>query len=410
MTQLQRCCIIILLIFKKVVNISSGTPTKESVKCKSFEENRRVYEFGDGDRKIEKEHKINVVKCNLDKNSGFPYNYFGFNISDAYNFTGYSKSLDSEKISNLFEISLENGDIQLLPDGFDTVFPRINSLNITNSGLAHLNKQNLRQFGEHLKMANFSRNFLTTLTDDLFQYNKNIMQCDFSDNFLAHIDIFFLKQPKIPFNFDETSCYNSLTGIINSDDCNMESLIVNYKDLEFHMRRKFVVVDVICSVDDSCSNEYNSENCSVIYNCNTTKITSPRTFFSNFKTQILNRNQIDRYIDEKSNLYSSKITLEFINNFIEFIPENVTQVIRNIEKFNIIRSNLAFLNEFDMKQFGSKIVYADFSYNVLLTLSKNAFKHNTNLLVIILKGNSIYHIDPKYYVLINNGAINRTGE
>lgn len=412
MTQLLRLCIILLVT--KVVIVSSGTPTKENVKCDSFEEKRRVYdvyELEDGDHTIEKEYLIKVVKCNLNENSGFPYNYFGFNISDAYNFTVYSKSLNSENSSNNFiELSLENGELQMLPDGFDMFFPHISSLNITNSGLAILYKQNLKQFGKYLKMANFSRNFLTTLTGDIFQYNENIMQCDFSNNFLAHIDSNFLVQPKIHFNFNKTDCYDASKGTMNPNDCNMEGSIVNYTNFEFFMRREFVKVDMICSVDNSCSNDCKYENCSLIYNCNTTKITNPRTFFSKLNTQILNLNKVGRFIDGKCNLNSSKVTLEFINNFIEFIPEKVAQVIKNIETFKIIRSNLAFLNEVDMKQFGSKLVYADFSYNILLTLSNNTFKHNTNLLTVTLKGNSIYYVDLKYYVIINNGAFNRTGE
>lgn len=395
----------------KIAIVSSGTPTKENVKCDPFEENRRVYELEEGDRTIEKEHVMTVVKCNLNENSGFPYSYFGFNISDVYNFIGYSEIFNSEKNSNkLFEISLENGDLQLLPNGFEMIFPHINSLNITKSGLALLRKQNLKQFGKHLKVANFSGNFLTSLTVDLFQYNENILQCDFSDNYLAHIDSFFLEQKKIHFNFNKTACFAESKGIINPNDCIFKGAVLIYKDFEFHMRREFEEIEMFCSVSNSCSNYCKNEDCHVSYNCSMTKNVNPRTFVSKNKTQISNVN--NHHNDGECKLNSSKVTLEFINNHIEFIPEKIVETIaiENIETFKIIRSDLVSINELDMKQFGRSLIYADFSYNVLLSLGKNVFKHNPNLKTVYFKGNTLYYIDPKYNVIINNGAVNRSGE
>lgn len=84
---------------------------------------------------------------------------------------------------NIIEgLVLKGSKINYIPNGINTFFPKLIALDISNSSLISLEKENLEQFGESLQYLNVQNNELTFLKSDVFQFNINLVQIDLSFN------------------------------------------------------------------------------------------------------------------------------------------------------------------------------------------------------------------------------------
>lgn len=125
---------------------------KENVQCTTSERKRLKYEYVNsifryndfGLKQIEEMRK--AVQCNFHENSGFTFNMIGKSLSDLITFSfqnseNFSDTPMTENTLNnfisrnesdfpLFEVSFINAQWQLLPNGFDLVFPNLNLLNL----------------------------------------------------------------------------------------------------------------------------------------------------------------------------------------------------------------------------------------------------------------------------------------
>lgn len=391
---------------------------------------------------------VHIVNCYLYKSSTFTYNMIGRNISDSYIFEDLNDTLispeyfydshdrDNNTSVEYIEISLETGYLQLLPNGFDLVFPKISSLNITNCELAIIDKENMRQFGDHLKAANFSRNQLTFLTEDIFEYNQYLEYCDFSGNPLAHIPDAFLHyivyiiesnlRSRL-FDFNSVECTGEESVSVISNDpspfvegvtvltlkynpinCTNPDRIVNYTDLEYHLRiRPPEKRRLFCK---SFNNNHSSKIATTY--CNLT-VSNPRTIVEAseyFKYYNINSTNTSLFYHQ-ANMSATRFHLYIIGSQIEYIPRKLSET---VEKYNgnikleyliITRSKLRSINVYDMKQFGDSLTFADFSSNLLKSIAKNVFKHNRRLKEVKLTGNPIIYISASYYSLyVENGG------
>lgn len=389
---------------------------REDVNCKVFSESRTILELISVNQNNQEKmmiSEITVVKCKLNKHSGFTYNVIGRNISDFYAFhydegkispqsdifrSFINKDNNSESRVRLFEASFESGDWQLLPNGFYMIVPIINSLNVTSCGLTILDKLNLEQFGDHLISANFADNLLIFLARDLFEFNHNLKYCDFSDNPLQHIDDYYFDSA-IPMNFyfNNISCIKGASDSLNENyvvDCNNPTSFISYKYLKKNLKRNLEEAEIFCAIRAFCVNEQtyplsNKTADSVTYTCNMT-VVNPRTFVSN-KMQFTYSN--DRHGQcERS---TTETSLEFHSiSYMEYIPRQLADIIKlKIRSLNIIRCGLGSINEYDMRQFGENLRDADFSFNKINAIGKNVFRHNNNLVSVNLIGNPILYID-----------------
>lgn len=434
---------------------SSVECAKEKIYCEEMGENRiahkTVREWKNFDEesnifgwKQELSIEVQIIKCNFFASSGLTYNYIGRNISDFYKF--YKKSselevtteakelevfsfishnnLDDETSLRLFEISFEDGDLQLLPNGINFTFLEVNSLNITNCGLSLLDKENLKQFGQHLKAANFSHNLLTFVTADLFNYNENLKFCDFNFNPILYIaeiyfDIKFMRENEISFNVRELRCSDNLTDYTLSTssynskfsfysiNCSNSENVFNYTDLEKNLRRKAEAAEIFCRIHSYCMNfiemdvngEWLRDNPNPVAKCNMT-VLNPQTYVLKTKDFVFKQH------NGKCN-ETSYVNLEFIDGIIKYIPMKLVGVFEvKIETMKIINSGLLSINEHDMKQFGDDLKFLDFSFNKLREISRNVFKHNKHLRGVKLEGNVISYVDPKY-LLVDTFKANR---
>lgn len=416
---------------------------QEKVVCAVYKENRTRYEWEfDGTFKTDEdgfETKImtpmkqivnaQVIKCNLYENSGLTYNQIGKNLTELYDL--YGNRSDYGKLINMnllyssivnyiyddshppfFEVSFENAEWQLLPNEFDIVFRQLNSLNVTNCGLAILDKQNLKQFGKYLKAANFSGNLLTFIMGDLFEFNVNLKYCDFSDNPISHIaDHYFDQQvlvaKNLSYDFNNVDCMSQqLTNFNNYAfaqhfkpiNCTNTASVINYVDLEYHLTKEPEEKGLSCSANIRCihSATYNKGKPTInyhiteYYTCDM-KVLNPRTIVAK-KVNLTQSG--DMACDGKP--FRNSLTFFQINQ-LEFIPQGMLSALeREFSTFNILQCKLASVNEFNMRQFGESLMFVDFSANNLEVIGKNVFKHNGNLETVNLAGNPIVFVDPMF--------------
>lgn len=433
--------IIALILFAR----STVQSAEDKIYCSEMKEKRIAHTFVRTWKQFENDNvfgwakklsiEVQIIKCNFFKSSGFTYNNIGRNISDFYKFykkndelAVTSESNESEVFSfinhvsfddnsslSLFEISFEDGDLQLLPNGINFTFLEVNSLNITNCGLSVLDKENLKQFGGHLKAANFSNNLLTFITADLFNYNENLKFCDFNFNPILYIaeiffDIKFMRENEMDFKVHELRCsdekiinylptaqsYNSKFSFYSINCSNPEN-VFNYTDLEKNLRRKAEATEIFCTIRSYCKNfvemdvngEWLIDNSNPVAKCNTI-VLNPQVFV--LKTREFAYKQINGNCKESSN-----INLEFIDEIMKYIPMKLVEVTMfKVRTMKIINSGLFSINQYDMKQFGDELRFVDFSFNKLKEIGPNVFRYNKHLRGVKLEGNSISYVDSKY--------------
>lgn len=104
-------------------------------------------------------------------------------------------------------------------------FPKIVQFEIIRSGLTHLEREDMRQFGDDLIQANFDGNLLTALEGDVFEFNSKLEYIGLHHNPLKFIDPQFFR------NFLKLRKLNWVE-IQNSDCINQDSRaprIMNWK-------------------------------------------------------------------------------------------------------------------------------------------------------------------------------------
>lgn len=88
----------------------------------------------------------------------------------------------------LLKVETRVNSMKFLPAGIKKKFPKLTAIEIFQSGLTHLEREDMRQFGDDLMHANFWKNSLTALEGDLFEFNPNLKHISFVENPLKFID------------------------------------------------------------------------------------------------------------------------------------------------------------------------------------------------------------------------------
>lgn len=88
----------------------------------------------------------------------------------------------------LMKIFTKSKSVKFMPAGIKKLFPMLTTIDIQKSGLSHLEKNDMLQFGDALVFANFRMNDLTALEGNLFDYNPNLKYIWLNDNPLKYIN------------------------------------------------------------------------------------------------------------------------------------------------------------------------------------------------------------------------------
>lgn len=78
--------------------------------------------------------------------------------------------------------------VKFVPAGIKKKFPDLKVFTIENSGLTHLEREDMRQFGADLGFVSFSENSLTALPGNLLEFNPNVKYIYIRQNPLKYID------------------------------------------------------------------------------------------------------------------------------------------------------------------------------------------------------------------------------
>lgn len=109
--------------------------------------------------------------------------------------------------SDVNSLRIENSQIEKIPNGIGKVFENLTQLEIFDSNLKSISKEDLKQF-PRLEYLNVRENHLKELPGDLFEFNKNLEKVFFVDNKIKYIGVEILDKLQ---KFD----YGSFRGNIN---------------------------------------------------------------------------------------------------------------------------------------------------------------------------------------------------
>lgn len=138
--------------------------------------------------------------------------------------------------------------VKFMPARIKMKFPKLTALDISRSGLTHVEKEDMRQFGGDLVLVDFFRNSLTALESDVFDYNPNLRIIFLSQNSFRFIDFGLFQNFRKMTNlrsvhFKSSTCIDEATDSSKthewgSNNCN--DLSSKHKNLRrIHDRKQF---------------------------------------------------------------------------------------------------------------------------------------------------------------------------
>lgn len=108
---------------------------------------------------------------------------------------------------NVDVLIIKNMTCHYLPNDMDIHFPNVNHLDITNSGLKVITKNNMKMF-PRLKYLYIRQNPIKTLPSQLFEHNQQLQFINLSDNKIKFIDadVFDVISSLISVNLERNDC------------------------------------------------------------------------------------------------------------------------------------------------------------------------------------------------------------
>lgn len=133
--------------------------------------------------------------------SDYPFGYFGFveacfvdsSISVERSNTQVGRVLDQNRRSlrTNFIKGIRFGDspnLKFLPQGIKIKFPRLKFVAVYNCDLAHIDSEDMEQFGNDLQHIRFMKTKIAAIEADVFKFNPNLVYIDFGGSPLKYID------------------------------------------------------------------------------------------------------------------------------------------------------------------------------------------------------------------------------
>lgn len=105
-------------------------------------------------------------------------------------------SVDLVKIDGYENRNSIRNSMHFIPAGIKNKFPKMSALEIYNTAVLHLEREDMRQFGDDLTLVRFLKGSLTALGPDVFEFNRNLRFVHFLFLQFTFIDPLFFENFK----------------------------------------------------------------------------------------------------------------------------------------------------------------------------------------------------------------------
>lgn len=245
--------------------------------------------------------EINYCRAADSINSINNVNFPGSSVSTFLHSNG-SEVTNRTEIEGLF---VQYATFKFIPTDIAMKLPNLRVLAIRSSKLVSLSKENMKQFGEKLELADFSENKIISIDADLFEYNPNLAVIFLESNPIRYIH---------PEFFTNLKNLNLKMFLFNSAGC---------IDQDFNTEREEKGLDF-------ASFEWNYDNCT--------------EFSATFETK--DRIKASLCEEAKTSYLTTKITENNDKNteMLAFKLESIA------ESINALNARISVLEEFIRKQ------------------------------------------------------------
>lgn len=96
--------------------------------------------------------------------------------------------MSDQQRSEITALSMDKCHVNFIPQKVKEMFPKVAFFSCRNCGLMALDKDDLKQFGDDLKILWLLNNALTSLDADVFSNNPHLQSIDLSENPLGNIE------------------------------------------------------------------------------------------------------------------------------------------------------------------------------------------------------------------------------
>lgn len=126
-----------------------------------------------------------------------------------YNYDDQDIDLDEVGV-----LRIENSaNVKFVPARINKMLPKVKKIFIVNCGLIHIEKNDMKQFGNDLILADMSKNHLRALQSNLFGHNTQLTEVNFYGNPLKFVDLAILN--KINFVMDKKFRVAAFDGCVS---------------------------------------------------------------------------------------------------------------------------------------------------------------------------------------------------
>lgn len=320
--------------------------------------------------------------------------------------------------------------IKFFPGEIKTNFPSLIAFSLWNSEVAFLKQDDLIQFGDDLELFSFNNNKISAIFKDTFFYNENLKYIFLSGNPITYIsDNSFSSLNNLQIlSFENIDCLkdgtqyftngnyfrnsinqfdNYIKGCKQFEDTSLETY-KNQNSLESNERLKSTMINLEAALKSKeKDNTYKKVNMTChIKNASDTCEIHQKIDHKNFEVETIifdfeffKDNNFESDEDENDSMIR-KIIIE--DNLFMYFPLNIATFsqISNVEVMSIKSSGLVSFDDKDLESF-LELKQIDFSYNILTSIPKHAFKFNTKLEDINLNGNMIAKLDVGLFSSLN---------
>lgn len=149
----------------------------------------------------------------------------------------FRNGTEVKNIADIEALWIYYGNVRFIPKGISNIFRNLRVLAIEISGILAINRENFKEFGNKLEFVSFYQNSITSIDENVFDYNPNLRHIYLADNPIKYIDSRFFENLKILSRIE----YVSLEG----QDC------IN----QVYDRKKHGDISSFKWKDNKCTNE-----------------------------------------------------------------------------------------------------------------------------------------------------------
>lgn len=336
---------------------------------------------------------LKVLHHNFDHYRICSFANFNISVNEAYTkvrnvIYQNGTSVDTDSVDGIFIMLM---DMKFLPSKMKQNLPQLKALMVYDSGLTQLDHWDMKQFGSDILIVQFTKNKLTALGGDLFEFNPNLIYVNFKGNPLKfiHPKLFenFKRMKKLEvIDFQECSCFNDGRRFEKREKCDIH--IFDWNADSCH--HKWTEIKLNCRLKNMPF-FISNQNTLHLHVC---VVENPSWFVDDFTTKV---SEIAFNIKIVGTMRPNTLAIYEAYNHLKFLPSGIKEMFPNLKVLDIKKCGLMHLDVNDMLQFGSDIVAIHLERTRLTVLENNLFQFNTNLMSISIIENPLKYIDPQFF-------------